>query len=262
MAEYRCAGRCGWRCGRCAVARQRLFAGGQRSSSINVGIVGAGIAGLACADALADSGVRPRSMKLALASAGAVCRCAISFLDKSPSAAANSSTLPTRPCCATRAGSISRLEDVSKEPGDVFYHFGGQHVPESTVVEEFREFVQVMRLDLRRLSNETTALTHTDADVALDRTSLLGVSRRRKRRQPRRRVDRESGDQRGVHRRVRSRARSAELPEFPPASSTPTGARNSRRSACPATSGTTCSMATIASFRDWRRRCRGPSSSA
>ena len=30
-----------------------------------------------------------------------------------------------------------------------------------------------MRLDLRRLSSEVTALSHTDADVALDRTSLL-----------------------------------------------------------------------------------------
>lgn len=63
-------------------------------------------------------------------------------------------------------------EDVSKEPGEVFYYFDGQRVPESTVVDEFRDFVQTMRVDLRRLSQEVTALTHTDVDVALDRTSL------------------------------------------------------------------------------------------
>jgi len=65
------------------------------------------------------------------------------------------------------------LEDVSKDPGDVVYHLGGHHIPESTVVEEFRDFVQVMRPDLRTLSNEVTALAHTNADVKIDRTSLL-----------------------------------------------------------------------------------------
>ena len=65
------------------------------------------------------------------------------------------------------------VEDVSKEPGEVFYHFGGSRVPESIVVDEFREFVAAMRVDLRRLSSEITALSYTAADVALDRTSLL-----------------------------------------------------------------------------------------
>ena len=37
---------------------QRLFASRQRNPSVDVGIVGAGIAGLSCADALADVGVR------------------------------------------------------------------------------------------------------------------------------------------------------------------------------------------------------------
>jgi monoamine oxidase len=40
------------------------------------------------------------------------------------------------------------------------------------VVDEFRDFVAVMRVDLRRMSNEPTALNHTDADVSLDGTSL------------------------------------------------------------------------------------------
>jgi monoamine oxidase len=39
-------------------------------------------------------------------------------------------------------------------------------------VDELRDFVSVMRADLRRLSNETTALNHTDGDIALDQTSL------------------------------------------------------------------------------------------
>ena len=39
------------------------------------------------------------------------------------------------------------LEDVNKEPGDIFYFFNGQHVPESVIVDEFRDFVAIMRDD-------------------------------------------------------------------------------------------------------------------
>ena len=64
-----------------------------------------------------------------------------------------------------------------REPGDVFYHLEGQLIPESTVVDEFRDFVEVMRVDFRRLSNEPTALNHTDADVTLDQhESLRSIS--------------------------------------------------------------------------------------
>jgi monoamine oxidase len=40
------------------------------------------------------------------------------------------------------------------------------------IVDEFREFVSIMRADLRRLSREITALSHTAYDVVLDQTSL------------------------------------------------------------------------------------------
>jgi monoamine oxidase len=54
----------------------------------------------------------------------------------------------------------------------VFYFFGGQHVPEEAVVDEFRAFVPAMRKDLRRLSSAPTADDHTQADIELDNTSL------------------------------------------------------------------------------------------
>ena len=65
------------------------------------------------------------------------------------------------------------LEDVNKEPGEVFYHFFGQRYSEAAVVTEFRDFVSVMRTDLNRLSREVTVTSHTPNDVALDRTNLL-----------------------------------------------------------------------------------------
>ena len=151
---------------------QRLFASRQPGPSIDVGIVGAGLAGLACADALADNGVRATVYEAGDRTGG---RCS-SLRDFFPGQVAErggefiDTPHKTMLRYARRFGLA--LEDVSKEPGDVFYHLGGQLVPEAVVVDEFREFVQVMRLDVRKLSNETTALNHTDADEALDQTSL------------------------------------------------------------------------------------------
>ena len=152
---------------------QPLFAGRQRNPSIDIGIVGAGIAGLACADALAAGGVHATLYEAGARVGG---RCA-SLRNLFPGQVAERGgefidNLHKTMLRYARRFNLA-LEDVSKEPGEVFYHFGGQHIRESAVVDEFREFVQVMRLDLRKLSNEVTALTHTDADVKLDRTSLM-----------------------------------------------------------------------------------------
>ena len=37
---------------------------------------------------------------------------------------------------------------MTKEPGSVFYYFNGQHYAESLIVDQFREFVAGMRVDL------------------------------------------------------------------------------------------------------------------
>ena len=155
---------------------QRLFASRQRNPSIDVGIVGAGIAGLACADTLADSGVCATVYEAGTRVGG---RC-VSLRNFFPGQVAERGgefiDTPHKTMLRYARRFDLALEDVSKEPGEVFYHFGGHHIPESTVVDEFRDFVQVMRLDLRKLSNEVTALAHTDADVTIDRTSLAGLS--------------------------------------------------------------------------------------
>ena len=65
------------------------------------------------------------------------------------------------------------VEDVSKQPGEVFYYFNGQHFSESAVVDEYREFVAAMRTDVRAISREVTADNHTPTDVRIDNVSLL-----------------------------------------------------------------------------------------
>jgi monoamine oxidase len=140
--------------------------------SLDVAIVGAGLAGLTCADALARRGVVPtvyeaaeraggRCWSLRGVFAGQVAERGGEFIDN---------------LHKTLLGYASAfglaVEDVNKEPGDVVYYFAGRHIPESAVVDEFRDFVAVMREDLRRLSKEVTAFSHTEFDAALDHTSL------------------------------------------------------------------------------------------
>ncbi len=141
-------------------------------SSLSVGIVGAGLAGLACADALKAHGVRAAIYEAA-DRAGGRCWSLRGFF---PGQVAERGGELIDNFHKTMLGYAQRfglsLEDVNKEPGEVFYHFYGQRYSEAAVVEEFRDFVSVMRIDLNRLSREVTATSHTPDDVALDRTSL------------------------------------------------------------------------------------------
>ena len=150
---------------------RRLFAAAP-VASIDVGVVGAGIAGLACADTLAAGGIRATVYEAGTRVGG---RC-ISLRNEFPGQIAERGgefiDTPHKTMLRYAKRFNLALEDVSKEPGDVFYHLGGQLIPESTVVDEFRDFVEVMHVDLRTMSNEPTALNHSSADVMLDRTSL------------------------------------------------------------------------------------------
>jgi monoamine oxidase len=151
---------------------ERVLARSQHGPSIDVGIVGAGLAGLTCADTLATGGV-VATVYDAHTRTGGRCRSLRGFFSSQVAERGGEFIDNLHKTMLQYAKRFDlAVEDVSKLPGEVSYFFGGQHVPEATVVEEFREFVHAMRVDLRRLSNEVTALSHTDADVAIDRTSL------------------------------------------------------------------------------------------
>lgn len=179
-----------------AISRRRLLVGGALGAAslalprsggaarpapiVDVAIVGAGLAGLACADALAARGVHAtvyesrdriggRQWSMGGAFGGPV-----SF----PGQVVERGGELIDNLHKTMLGYAKRFrlgtEDVNKAalPGEVFWYFDGQRIPEAVIVDEFRALVDAMRPDLTRLSSEVTASRYTAFDAQLDHTSL------------------------------------------------------------------------------------------
>jgi monoamine oxidase len=138
----------------------------------DVGIVGAGLAGLACADTLRQKGLVAPVYDAATRVGG---RC-WSLRGTFPGQVAERGGEFVDNPHKTMLGYAQRFaltrEDVNKNPGEVTYVFGGQRYPESVIVDEFRAFVKAMRADLRRLSGSPTALDFTPYDAQVDNVSL------------------------------------------------------------------------------------------
>jgi monoamine oxidase len=163
-----------------AFALPQLALAARSRPPLSVGIVGAGLAGLACADALAANGIaatiyegreriggRQWSMGGAFGGPvmfpGQVVERGGELID---------TTHLTMKAYAKRFK--LQLEDVTKQwlPGEVSYYFGGRHVREEAVVAEFRDLADRVRPDLSRLSNYVDYQSHTPFDRAMDQTNL------------------------------------------------------------------------------------------
>jgi monoamine oxidase len=136
-----------------------------------VAIVGAGLAGLACADALAARRIAATLFE-GSARAGGRCFSLSSLFPGQVAERGGEFIDTTHGAMRGYANALDlALEDVGKAPGEVFYHVNGQHHDEAEVVEEFRAFVPAMHADLRRLGRPT-ADSFTEDDRQLDLTSL------------------------------------------------------------------------------------------
>ncbi|MFP2924108.1 flavin monoamine oxidase family protein [Pyxidicoccus sp. 3LG] len=146
--------------------------------SIRVGIVGGGLAGLACAYDLKRAGIlatihetndRPGGRVFSLGGAfggpvsfpGQVAERGGEFIDNGH-----------KTMLAYAQEFKLAKEDVQKVAGEVFYYFGGQRHPESVVVDEYRAFVAAMRPDLQALSGAPSADSHTPVDRQFDLMDL------------------------------------------------------------------------------------------
>jgi monoamine oxidase len=149
----------------------RALAAPAPRSSLSIGIVGAGLAGLACGYELQKKGI-DATLYEATNRVGGRCVSVGGFF---PGQVAEAGGEFIDNLHKTLLGYVHefklQIEDVEKAPGEVFYYFKGNHIPESVVVDEFRDLIPAMHDDLRTL-NQPTADHHTNADAKLDFTDL------------------------------------------------------------------------------------------
>lgn len=140
-------------------------------TNLRVAIVGAGLAGLSCADQLSRSGVHATLFEAA-DRVGGRCWSLRGFFPGQVAERGGEFIDTAHKAMLGYAREFGlELEDVNKNPGEVFYFFDGRRHGEAAVVEEFRALVERMREDLRRIS-EPTAAAFTPAEQTLDFINL------------------------------------------------------------------------------------------
>jgi monoamine oxidase len=145
-----------------------------QAPDISVAIVGAGMAGLACADTLRAAGLDATIYEARPRLGGRV----FSIGGKFPGQVierggeALNTTHQTMKGYAQEFGLV--LEDLNKEwlPGETAWYLNGGHVAESVLVDEYRDMVAAMRSDLKKLSNEVTVDSFSEFDELMDYTNL------------------------------------------------------------------------------------------
>ena len=155
-----------------ALAALPPLALGRPQRILDVGIVGAGLAGLACADRLRARGV-VASVYEASDRVGGRCLSLRGFFPGQVAERGGEliDNLHKTMLGYANAFKLAR-EDYEKHPGEVFYFFDGIHHAEAAVVDEYRAFNAAMRADLQQMSGEPTADSFNAFDAELDRMTI------------------------------------------------------------------------------------------
>lgn len=162
-----------------AVAGGALLAAGVGSGRARAGlganariaIVGAGMAGLVCADRLRALGV---STTIYEANSRVGGRISTTRVFPGQTAELGGELIDNlHKNMLGYANEFGLLkEDLGKAPGDKHFYFGGQRYGEAAVVEEYRQLTPRIRADLQTLSGAPTFFDHSAGDVLLDNLDL------------------------------------------------------------------------------------------
>lgn len=140
-------------------------------SNARIAIVGAGLAGLVCADRL-----RALGLSATLYEANSRVGGRVSTTRMFPGQTAELGGELIDNLHKTMLGYANEFgllkEDLGKAPGAKHFFFGGQRYGEAAVVDEYRQLVPRIRADLQTLSGAPTFFDHTAGDVLLDNVDL------------------------------------------------------------------------------------------
>lgn len=144
-----------------------------RNVNASIGIVGAGIAGLACATELKRSGVNAILHEASTRVGGRIYSSMNdpAWLGQSFERGGELIDTPHKTMIGYARDLGLSLEDVAKPVRETRYFFAGQHISEATMVDEYRVLVEAMKDDLRRIGSPN-ADSNTQAERDLDRLSL------------------------------------------------------------------------------------------
>jgi monoamine oxidase len=147
-------------------------AAGKYATNARIAILGGGLAGLACADALRAKGVTATIYEAHASRVGGRVYSNRSF---GAQVAENGGELIDNQH-KLMLGYAQELglarEDLVKAPGETAYRFFGQSWSEEDVVDQMRVLVARMRPDLQSLSSAPSFFSHNASDLLLDHTSL------------------------------------------------------------------------------------------
>jgi monoamine oxidase len=143
----------------------------QTRSSGNVAIVGAGLAGLACANELARLGVQAKVFEAADRVGGRVASLRDVFPGQVVERGGEFISASHHAMIGYARMLGLELERSRDFPGTAFYYFGGKSYSEAQVVAEYRGFAQSLRGDLDKLGNPT-ADRFSESDALFDYMSI------------------------------------------------------------------------------------------
>jgi len=149
-----------------------------KAGAPDVAIVGAGMAGLACADALAGYGIAATLYEASNRAGGRMVSRGLTF--PGPGAFPGQVIELGGELIDTTHGTIKgyaqrfgfALENVHDNPGEETYVVNGVRYTNAQVVDEWRALVPALKEDLRRSSGGPTAASHNAFDLALDAKNL------------------------------------------------------------------------------------------